>query len=374
MSFYTEFLKYSEFDIQAFFDSRTADHIRAALQKPGVNELEFLSLLSPAAEPFLEQMARKAHQLTRQHFGKTILLFTPLYLSNYCTNQCAYCGFNSGHRIKRKQLTLEEVEQESRVIAASGLKHILVLTGDARKIATLDYLKACTRICKKHFSSIGIEIYALKSEEYQELIEAGVDSLTLYQETYDATLYDRIHIKGPKKDFRFRLDAPEHACQKGIRAVNVGALLGLSDCRRESFFTGLHANYLQNRYPEVEVAVSLPRMRSHAGEFQPPQIVSDKNLVQMLVAFRLFMPRVGITISTREDARFRDNILRLGVTKMSAGSTTVVGGHTGSDADTGQFDISDHRSVVEMKTRIVELGYQPVFKNWHPLPTVGESP
>lgn len=367
MSFYDDFSKYNRLDIQALFDSLTAGHVRKILQKPDIDELDFLGLLSPAAEPFLEQMAEKAHQLTLQHFGRTILLFTPLYLSNYCTNQCTYCGFNSSHRIPRKQLTLEEVEQESRVIAESGLKHILVLTGDARKIATLDYLKACTRILEKYFSSISIEIYALRAEEYQELIESGVDSLTLYQETYNEAFYDRIHIKGPKKDFRFRLDAPESACQKGIRSVNIGALLGLGDCRHESFFTGLHANYLQNRYPEVEVAVSLPRMKSHAGEFQPPFVVSDKNLVQMLVAFRLFMPRIGITISTREEAGFRDNILKLGVTKMSAGSTTVVGGHIGSDADTGQFDISDHRSVAEMKNRIIELGYQPVFKNWHPL-------
>jgi 2-iminoacetate synthase len=367
MSFHATFSKYKDIDLPALFNTLTRADIRRILAKTTIDEIDFLSLLSPAAEPFLETMAQKAHRLTVQHFGRTILLFTPLYLSNYCTNQCRYCGFNTRHRIARKQLSFEEVEKEARTIAATGLKHILVLTGDAPQKATRDYLKTCTRILATCFSSIGIEIYALDTPGYRELVSAGVDSLTLYQETYNPARYDELHVRGPKKNFRFRLEAPDAACRAGIRSVSVGALLGLDEYRRESFFTGLHAHYLQNQYPEVEIAVALPRMRSHAGEFQPPHPVSDRNLVQSLVALRLFLPRIGITLSTREAAGFRDNLLQLGVTKMSAGSTTVVGGHTGNDTDTGQFDICDHRSVAEMKQCLQQLGYQPVFKNWHPL-------
>jgi len=247
------------------------------------------------------------------------------------------------------------------------LKHILILTGDARRMADLPYLKSCIKILAEYFTSIAIEIYALEEQEYGELIEAGVDSLTIYQETYNETLYNKLHVKGPKRDYRFRLDAPERACRATMRAVNIGALLGLDEWRREAFLTGLHAHYLQDQYPDVEVSVSLPRLRPHAGNYQPRSQVSDKNLVQIMLALRLFMPRAGITISTREAAVFRDNIIRLGVTKMSAGSSTKVGGHTIAKADTGQFDISDERTVAEMKTYIEKLGYQPVFKDWQPI-------
>jgi 2-iminoacetate synthase len=262
---------------------------------------------------------------------------------------------------------LDEVEAEAKVIASSGLKHILILTGDARKIASIDYLKDCIRILSRFFSSISIEIYALETSEYAELIEAGIDALTIYQETYNSDLYQKLHIKGPKADYRFRLDAPERACIAGIRSVNIGALLGLDDWRMDAFFTGIHAYYLQRFFPEVEVSTSLPRMRPHAGDFQPNNIISDKNLVQFMTAFRLFMPRAGITISTRESEGFRNNILRLGVTKMSAGSSTIVGGHTTSKNDTGQFDICDHRTVAEMRELIMSQGYQPVFKDWQPI-------
>jgi 2-iminoacetate synthase len=218
---------------------------------------------------------------------------------------------------------------------------------------------------KKYFTSIAIEVYALERDEYAQVIEAGADLLTIYQETYNEELYDRIHLKGPKKDYRFRLDAPERACQAFIRAVNIGALLGLdSNWRREAFFTGLHANYLQDRFMDTEVSISLPRIRPHEGGFEPGCVVNDKNMVQMMLAFRLFMPRAGITISTRENAQFRNNIIRLGVTKMSAGSTTAVGGHTQKEENTGQFDISDERNVSQMREAVLSLGYQPVFKDW----------
>ncbi len=367
MSFYQDYLTYKDIDIENFIANVNGDQVQRIIQKPVLNKSDFLFLLSPAAEPFIEEMAQRAHKISVHQFGRTIVLYTPMYLSNYCTNQCVYCGFNAKNKIERKQLTLEEVELEARAVSGTGLKHILILTGDAKNIASIDYLKDCLKILEKYFTSISIEIYALETTEYAELTSAGVDSLTIYQETYNETLYDEVHLKGPKKDYRFRMDAPERACEAHIRSVNIGALLGLYDWRYEAFITGLHAEYLQNKYPDVEFSISLPRMRPHAGGFQPEVITSDKNLVQIMTAMRIFLPRVGITISTRESAAFRDNIIRLGVTKMSAGSTTVVGGRTQDAGNTGQFDISDHRSVDEMMLSIRELGYQPVFKDWQPV-------
>lgn len=367
MGFYNEYLKYKDFDFDGFFKTVTDFDIEKILQKDRLTQWDYLALLSPTAEKYIEEMAQKAHKLTVQHFGKTILLFTPLYLSNYCTNQCVYCGFNIKNKISRKHLSLKEVEMEAEAIAKSGLKHILILTGDARKIASPKYIRDCVKILSKYFSSISIEVYAMEQEEYADLIEAGVDGLTIYQETYNEELYDRLHIKGPKKDYHYRLNAPERACKASMRTVNIGALLGLDEWRREAFFTGLHANYLQNKYTDTEISISLPRLRPHAGGFYLNHMVSDRDMVHMMVAFRLFMPRAGITISTRENAHFRNNIMRLGVTKMSAGVSTAVGGHIQKEKKTGQFDIADERTVAEMKEFILQLGYQPVFKDWQPI-------
>jgi 2-iminoacetate synthase len=220
------------------------------------------------------------------------------------------------------------------------------------------------RSFKKYFTSISIEVYPLEKEEYGELVEAGVDGLTLYQEVYDEDVYHEVHLSGPKKNYLYRLDAPERACMAGIRSVNIGALLGLNQWKTEAFFTGLHADYLQSKYPETEISVSLPRLRPHAGSFQPKSIVSDRDLVQIMLALRLFLPRAGITVSTRERSQFRDNLIGLGVTKMSAGSSTEVGGHSDENKSTGQFSISDTRSVEEMREIIYQKGYQPVFKDW----------
>jgi len=366
MSFYQEYLKYRDLDWNELFQSIQGQQIEGILQKERINIFDFLALLSPAAENYLEAMAQKAHQLTLQNFGKTILLFTPMYLSNYCINQCAYCGFNAKNKLPRKKLTLEEVEKEAQIIAATGLKHILVVTGEAPKKASLDYLKSCLTILKEYFTCIGIEIYPLSRDEYQELIVAGVDGLTIYQETYNEEIYDEIHLRGPKKNYSFRLDAPERACQAGIRSVNIGALLGLAPWRQEVFFTGLHANYLQNKYLDTEISLSPPRIRPHLGAFQPKDIISDQNIVQAILAFRLFLPRAGITLSTREGTALRDNLLPLGITKMSAGSTTAVGGHSqGEDGE--QFAISDERNVQEMVENIFRRGYQPILQDWRPI-------
>ncbi len=367
MSFYECYNAYKDFDFNKFWRELTPQDIAGILTKDNISVWEYLALLSETAESLLEDMAKKAHKLTRQHFGPTILLYTPLYLSNYCVNRCSYCGYNAANKIRRKTLTIQEVEQEAQAISSQGLRHILILTGESKYHAPLDYIMDCIHVLRKYFSSISIEIYPLDTEEYRQVIAAGVDGLTIYQEVYDEGVYDDIHLSGPKKNYRFRLEAPERACEAKMRSVNIGALLGLNDWRKEAFFTGLHAKYLQDRYLDTEISVSVPRLRPHAGSFQPNAKVTDKNVVQYMLALRLFMPRLGITVSTRERAEFRDNILRLGVTKMSAGSCTKVGGHTLEEAGEEQFAVSDTRSVEEIRVMLLQNGYDPVFKDWHPL-------
>ncbi|MBI9079787.1 MAG: 2-iminoacetate synthase ThiH [Pseudodesulfovibrio sp.] len=369
MSFYPICTEYNALPLNERFESVTESDVRRALGKTVLDAEDLLSLMSPAAAPFVEEMAQKASQLTLQYFGRTIQLFTPLYLSNFCTNHCVYCGFNAKNKIPRSQLELAQVEEEAKAIAATGLKHLLILTGESRAKASPDYLDSCMTVLRKYFPSVSIEIYSMDQDEYARLVDSGVDGLTVFQETYDEELYATLHLFGPKKNFRYRLDAPERGCKAGMRVVNIGALLGLGDWRKDAYLTGLHVAYLQNLYPEVDIAVSLPRMRPHAGEFQPTSIVEDRDMVQIMLAFRLFSPRLGITISTRESVQFREDILPLGVTKMSAGVSTAVGGHSqeddSQDGDTvGQFDISDERTVDEMCEALRKQGYQPVFKDW----------
>ena len=364
MSFFERYELFKGFDFNTYLNSLSDNRILAIIQKEKLTELDYLALLSDKAAKYIELMARRAQQLTFQHFGKVVLLYTPMYLANYCVNQCIYCGYNIRNDIKRKKLTPEEVDREAQKISATGLKHILILTGESRQHSPVSYIRECVEVLRKYFTSISIEIYPLEAEEYRELIDAGVDGLTIYQEVYDEEIYKALHLKGPKSNYMYRLDAPERACQASMRAVNIGALLGLDNWVKEAFYTGLHADYLQNKYLDTEIGMSLPRMRPHAGEFQPKCSVSDKNLVQILLAMRLFMPRAGIAISTRERAQLRDNLVGLGVTKMSAGTSTRVGGHSSKDAGEAQFDISDERSVEEMRQMLYKKGYQPVFKDW----------
>lgn len=365
MSFYSKYEELCRLDIEKFQAEVSNSDIERIIAGNSVTEEDFLALLSKEARPYLEEMATKANAITRNQFGYVMGLYTPMYLSNYCSNHCLYCGFNCKNDIYRSQLTLEEVSKEAKAIAESGLKHILILTGDAPQIATVDYLCNCCEVLKEDFSSISIEIYAMDESEYGQLIAAGVDGLTIYQESYNKKLYERLHPKGPKKNFLYRLNAPERGCKAGMRSVNIGALLGLdADWRKEVFFTGMHALWLQNQYPEVEVSISLPRMRPHAGKFQPACVVDDRAMVQIMTAFRLLMPRCGINISTRESREFRDNIMDLGVTRMSAGVSTAVGGHSKNEEKTNQFEISDTRSVEEMCKALGAHQLQPIFKDW----------
>ena len=364
MSFYKILEKFYDFDFNKFLSSVTAGKVEAALAKEVLTEWDFLTLLSDAATPYLEPMALKAKAITRRHFGNVITLFTPLYISNYCENVCAYCSFSRQHKISRKHLTLDEIDEEARRISAGGIRHILFLTGESHLKSSIDYLLESARILTRYFSSTGIEIYPLKEEEYAKLIAAGIDGLTIFQEVYNKDAYHGYHKGGPKDDFRFRLEAPDRACACGMRTVSVGALLGLGQPQIESFFTGIHAHYLQNTYPKAEVSISFPRIRPLAGTFIPPYTIDDIHFVQTITATRIFLNNVGITISTRESKAFRNSLLPLGVTRMSAGVSTAVGAHS-SMPSTTQFEIADCRSVDEMKSDLLHLGYQPVMQDWN---------
>lgn len=352
----------------AILGSQRRDVLRALEKnRPGPEDL--LALLSPAAGTMLEDLARKASALTLQHFGRAVQLFTPLYVSDFCTNRCLYCGFNMEQQNRRRQLSLDEVRFEAERIAATGLRQILVLTGDARAMAPPEYLEQVLTVLRDCFPSLLLEVYALTRDEYARMIAAGAEGLTIYQETYDQELYARLHPGGPKQDYAFRLDAPERACRAGMRWVGIGALYGLGDWRTDAFWAAMHARWLQDRHPGAEIGLSLPRMRPHAGAWQPEHPVSDRELTQILLAQRLFLPRAGITLSTRESARLRENLLPLGVTRLSAGVSTSVGGHGSEQAGTPQFEVADDRSVGDIAAMLRSKGYQPVFKDWQPFGT-----
>ncbi|ADW18074.1 tyrosine lyase ThiH [Desulfobulbus propionicus DSM 2032] len=365
MSYFEVVEQYNGFDFAGFFNGVTEAAIERSLAKNNPGAMDFLTLLSPRAAGHLEAMARKAHQLTVQYFGRTIQMFIPLYISNHCNNGCAYCGFNHKNPILRRKLSLEEIEAEAKAIARTGMQHVLFLTGEAHHITPMTYLVDAARLLKRHFASVAIEVYPLAVEEYRQLHEAGVDGMTMFQETYDQAVYKRVHLAGKKMDYHWRLNAPERAAQGGMRVVNLGALLGLAEPRSEIFFTGLHARYLENKFLDTEVAISLPRFNEAEGDFQPDYLVDDRTFVQFMTALRIFLPRAGITISTRENAAFRDRILPLGATRFSAGSSTGVGGYTEIKVEqTPQFEITDNRSVDEVAQAIVAHGYQPIYKDW----------
>lgn len=367
MSFYDQYRILRDQPIEQWMEQVTSRDVEKALGRTRLSEADYLALLSPAAEAYLEPMAQRAHRLTVQHFGRIIQLYQPLYLTDYCVNKCKYCSFSIDNPFPRRKLTMPEIEAEAKAIVSKGIKQIILLTGESRIHSSLDYMLQSVEVLKRYFDSISIEIQPLDTEAYQSLVAAGVDGLTVYQEVYNEEVYQDIHVKGPKRDYRYRLDTPERGCQAGMRVVNVGALLGLDEWRKEAYFTGLHAAYLQNKYLETEIAVSFPRMRPHAGEFQPKVDVTDRNLVQAMLALRLFLPRSGITISTRETPALRNHLIPLGVTKMSAASSTVVGGYAHQEeqqTNQSQFEISDERSVSEIKQLLLSKGYQPVVKDW----------
>jgi len=364
MSFQETLDSYDLSEIEARIAAKQPADVKAALAATQLGPDDFMALLSPAAAVYLEPLAQRAHRLTVQRFGKTILMYAPLYLSNECTNGCRYCGFNARNSVPRRTLTFDEIEAEARVLHARGFRHLLLVTGEAPKAADTAYLAAAVTRLRALFSSLSIEVYPMDEAGYRQLIAAGVDGLTLYQETYDRALYAEMHPFGKKRDFDFRLRAPEHAAAAGMRRIGVGALLGLGKFRVEAFCTGLHALHLARRFWRSHLTISFPRMRPADGGFQPLNPVSDRDFVQLICALRLLLPDAGLVMSTRESAQLRDNLLPLGITQMSAGSCTSPGGYTEKDDSGRQFVIDDDRSPAEVEAMLRQHGYDPVWKDW----------
>ncbi|GAU76688.1 2-iminoacetate synthase ThiH [Fusibacter sp. 3D3] len=338
--------------------------VKCALLKDTLNPDDFAALLSPAAKPYLEEMAQKSKALTHKHFGNSIQLFTPLYISNYCENNCIYCGFNCKNKIKRGKLSLEEINTELKTISETGLKEILILTGESRQKSDIQYIGEAIKLAKTYFSTIGIEIYPLNSEEYSYLNNCGADFVSVYQETYNLVKYESVHLSGPKRVFPYRFHAQERALMGHMYGVSFGALLGLDDFRKDAFATGMHAYFVQRKYPSAEISFSLPRIRPYINhEEKEINDVDEGALFQVMLAYRLFMPYASITISTREKAHFRDHTLGVCATKMSAGVVVGVGGHVAEIKGDEQFEISDPRSVAEIHSMILQKGLQPVYTN-----------
>jgi 2-iminoacetate synthase len=362
MSFFEEYKKNEKVDFELVFSKVSEYEIKRIVNKERINKEDFIKLLSPKAKPFLGIMAKKAQELSLKHFGKSVVLYTPIYISDYCSNKCSYCTFNQSNNIKRRKLSYQEIELEAKKISKSGLKHILLLTGGSRKVSSVAYVIEAVKILKKYFDSVSIEIYALHQFEYKKLIEAGIDGVTIYQEVYNQERYMEVHLAGPKRDYLFRIDAPERACKEKINKMNIGVLMGLYDFRKEIFFTALHGKYLNDKYPDVEMSFSLPRIRKFKGT-ENFDSISDIDFVQMLAALRIYLPYFSINISTRESNEFRRNLLPIGVNKMSAGVSTAVGGHIDNDGEP-QFEIDDYGSVEMVKEMINEAGFQPILKDW----------
>ena len=354
------------------YDSYTAEDVRCALAKRNRTPEDFAALLSPAAEPFIEEMAQCAKVEKENHFGNSVCFFTPLYIANYCENYCIYCGFNCHNRIRRAKLNAEEIEAEMAEIAKSGLQEILILTGESRKMSDVEYIGEACKIARKYFKVIGLEVYPMNSEEYAYLHECGADYVTVFQETYNSDKYETLHLAGHKRVFPYRFEAQERAIMGGMRGVGFSALLGLSDFRKDALASALHVYYLQRKYPHVEYSLSCPRLRPIINNDKiNPLDVHEKELCQVLCAYRIFLPYIGITVSSREQKHFRDGIVKIAATKVSAGVSTGIGDHESKyagedDAEAGdeQFEISDARSFDQMYGDMEGEGLQPVLNDY----------
>lgn len=355
------------------YDSYTAADVRAALSHENCTVEDLKALLSPAAEPFLEKMAERARLETQKHFGNTIYLFTPLYIANHCENYCVYCGFNCYNDIKRMKLDMEQIEHEMQIIADSGMEEILILTGESRSQSGVEYIGEACRLARKYFKMVGVEIYPVNTDEYHYLHECGVDYVTVFQETYDSARYEQLHLMGHKRVWPYRFDAQERALMAGMRGVAGSALLGLSDFRKDALASALHMYYLQRKYPHAEISLSCPRLRPIVNnEAINPLDVHERQLCQVLCAYRIFMPFCGITVSSRESETFRNGIVKIAATKVSAGVSTGIGDHeskyTGkenvSEGGDEQFEINDGRSFKKMYDDMSGDGLQPVLNDY----------
>jgi len=394
MSFVAEF---NALPVAALEQSSTTTSLAEASVALGKTHLaleDFAKLISPAAGQLLEPMCHRSQAITQQRFGKVIRLFAPLYLSNECINNCAYCGFSRDNPILRVTLAVEEVRREARALHAQGFRNLLLVAGEHPKFVGTDYMAACVRALHEEWPSLSLEVGPMETDEYRPLVAAGAEGLVVYQETYDRAIYERMHTAGPKRNFDWRLETPERAYTAGFRRLGIGALFGLADWRREALSVAAHAQYLLRHCWKAQVTISLPRLRPCAGEFQPLTTMSDRELVQLVAAFRLLLPDAGLVLSTREPASLRDGLLPLGITLASAGSHTEPGGYTGAGREnihrtergrivelaagasewattagretnaTGQFEIADERSPEEIANLIRRLGYEPVWKDW----------
>ena len=355
------------------YSKYTAREVKAALEHENCTIEDFKALLSPAAEPFLEKMAQRARLETSKHFGNTVYLFTPLYIANYCENYCVYCGFNCYNHINRMKLTPEQIEHEMKVIANSGMEEILILTGESRAKSDVEYIGEACKLARKYFRMVGLEIYPVNTDEYKYLHECGADYVTVFQETYDTDKYEQLHLLGHKRVWPYRFDAQERALMGGMRGVAFSALLGLSDFRKDALASALHVYYLQRKYPYAEMSLSCPRLRPIINNDKiNPLDVHEKQLCQIICAYRIFLPYVGITVSSRESAEFRNGIVKIAATKISAGVSTGIGDHeskySGKETEAAkgdeQFEIDDNRSLDKMYRDISDEGLQPVLNDY----------
>lgn len=355
------------------YSKYTAADVKAALEHETCSIEDFKALLSPAAKSFLEQMAQRARIETSKHFGNTVYLFTPIYIANYCENYCVYCGFNCYNHIKRMKLSLAQIEKEMKIIADSGMEEILILTGESRNKSNVKYIGEACKLARKYFRMVGLEIYPVNTEAYRYLHECGADYVTVFQETYDIDKYEQLHLFGHKRVWPYRFDAQERALRGGMRGVAFSALLGLSNFRKDALASALHVYYLQRKYPHAEMSLSCPRLRPIINNDKiNPLDVHEKQLCQVLCAYRIFLPFVGITVSSRESAKFRNGIIKIAATKVSAGVSTGIGDHEGkyTGKESGevqgdeQFEIDDNRSLDKMYKDITEEGLQPVLNDY----------
>ena len=366
---FTDYYRRMHFaSISAEIENASSRDVEHALSKAGTGQISdrnILALLSPAALPYLEEMARMAQSITRQRHGNIIQIYAPLYLSNECRSSCTYCGFSYENNIRRRTLSMEEIEKEGSILYDQGIRHVLLLTGEDYKRTPVQFIADAARRLAKSFSSVSIEVYPLKEDDYSMMREAGVDGLAVYQETYDPECYRRVHLRGMKKNLEFRLECPDRAASAGIRKISIGALLGLSDSATEVFFCAQHARYLMKTYWQTQLSVSLPRLRPAEGLTDVP-LVKNRSYVQYLCALRIILPDAGIILSTREGESFRDQMAGICITQMSAGSRTEPGGYSGLEA-TVQFETEDRRSVHEFCSSLRAKGLEPVFTDWSPV-------
>ncbi len=363
-NFYDLLRQYDWEETRAAIYSKTAADVEKALDSlsPGVED--FMALVSPAAGPYLEQMALKSRQRTLSRFGKTMQIYVPLYLSNECVNFCRYCGFNHNNEIERNTLTEEQVLKEAEAIRQLGFEHLLLVTGEHPSKAGFGYLKDILGLLAPLFAQLSIEVQPMNTEEYKALADAGLHAVYVYQETYHEIRYGHYHPKGKKANFRYRLETPERLGKAGIHKTGLGCLLGLEDWRVDSFFTALHLQFLKRHYWKTKYSISFPRLRPHAGSFNPDYPISDREFVQLLCAYRLLDENVELSVSTRENQKMRDHLSMLGVTAMSAGSSTQPGGYAGKNKCLEQFIISDDRSPAEVEKALKTSGYEVVWKDW----------